>query len=217
MVEAFAEGHCFGPGELQLPGQNAAVCAAVESEPQDNPLSIPKAVSIGDGLIEEPRVEDAGPLAMLAARTFRAAYQSVLGEADLACYEQEAFSEARVRSEIADPHVRLRVVRCGDALCGYSKLEETPAPAEIRSARPIELVRLYVEGTSQGRGYGRLLIEDALERAGHNTACWLRVWVRNRRAIDLYRRCGFEVVGEEPYEVGRARETVLLMLRETGR
>lgn len=189
----------------------------MESEPQKNSVLMPKGASINAGLIDEPTVEDAGPLAKLAARTFRAAYESVLREADLVCYEQEVFNEARVRSEIGDPRVRLRVARCGDTLCGYSRLEETPVPAEIRSARPVELVRLYVDGSYQGRGLGRLLMEDALESAGRYTACWLRVWIRNRRAIDLYRRYGFDAVGEGPYEVGRACETVLLMLRETGR
>jgi ribosomal protein S18 acetylase RimI-like enzyme len=164
--------------------------------------------------VSPPNLEDSVALGALAARTFRAAYDCVLPEVDLAGYEQEVFSEARLRSEIIDPAVRLRVARCGAALCGYSRLEVTRAPPELPLARPIELVRLYVDEPWQGHGVGRALMEDVLSYAQAYSACWLRVWVRNRRAIDFYRRYRFDIVGEGPYEVGNTRETVLIMMRE---
>jgi ribosomal protein S18 acetylase RimI-like enzyme len=160
--------------------------------------------------------EHAPELAALAARTFRAAYGSILPEMDLARYEGEVFGEERVRAEIADPRIRLRVARCGDTLCGYTRLEVTAKPAEIGSTRPIELVRLYVDEPWQGRGVGRALLEEALDHVQGYDACWLRVWVGNKRAIDLYRRYQFEVVAEGPYAVGDTVETVLIMLRRVG-
>lgn len=164
--------------------------------------------------VSPPNLEDAVALSALAARTFRAAYDCVLPETDLVCYEQEVFSETRVRSEIADPRIRLRVASCGATLCGYSRLEETPAPPEIPASRPIELVRLYVDESWQRHGVGRALMEDVLSYARDFSACWLRVWVRNQRAIDFYRRYRFDIVGEGPYEVGNTRETVLIMMCE---
>jgi ribosomal protein S18 acetylase RimI-like enzyme len=180
----------------------------------DPPAMTMEGWTTGELLVSPPNLEDAVALSAFAARTFRAAYDCVLPESDLVCYEQEVFSATRVRTEIADPRVRLRVARCGAALCGYSRLEATQAPPEIPASRPVELVRLYVDESWQRHGVGRALMDDVLSYAQEYDACWLRVWVRNRRAIDFYRRYRFDIVGEGPYEVGDTRETVLIMMRD---
>jgi ribosomal protein S18 acetylase RimI-like enzyme len=163
--------------------------------------------------VDRAESAQAPALAMLAAETFRAAYEAILPAADLARYEREAFGTDRVRAEIDDPAIRLCVARCNQALCGYSRMEATPVPAEIDSAHAIELVRLYVAAPWQGRGVGRALLEDALGHAQGFDACWLRVWVGNEPAIGFYRAYGFEVVGRGPYSVGNSVRTVLIMRR----
>jgi RimJ/RimL family protein N-acetyltransferase len=54
-----------------------------------------------------------------------------------------------------------------------------------------------------GGGHGRGMLEAALE-AARTRGCsrvYLRVWRENHRAIALYRRHGFELVGEEGIEL----------------
>ena len=52
--------------------------------------------------------------------------------------------------------------------------------------------------------------EATASRQGFRTL-WLRVWAGNRVAQNLYLQAHYAPVGEEPYHVGEAARTVLLM------
>ena len=58
-----------------------------------------------------------------------------------------------------------------------------------------ELEDLFVDPDCWRRGIGRALVAEAVQRARDAGADVLRV-VANRRALEFYRACGFEVVGE---------------------
>ncbi|RMH47280.1 MAG: ribosomal-protein-alanine N-acetyltransferase [Gammaproteobacteria bacterium] len=77
------------------------------------------------------------------------------------------------------------------------------------------LLNLCVSPTYQGRGYGTLLMSHFVQQA---KLCELRsllleVRASNQAAIHLYRKFGFEVVGQRPnyYPTADGRETALLM------
>lgn len=63
---------------------------------------------------------------------------------------------------------------------------------------------VYVDQGSRGRGVGRLLLDDLVERAaGAGFHAMIgRIVGENEASILLHRRCGFELVGTER-EVGR--------------
>lgn len=60
-----------------------------------------------------------------------------------------------------------------------------------------ELGNVAVRADHRGRGTGALLVRTALERARSRGAhdCFLEVRASNRGAQELYRSCGFEVIG----------------------
>ncbi len=58
-----------------------------------------------------------------------------------------------------------------------------------------ELEDIFVEPDLWRRGIGRALMAEAAHRAKHGGALVLRV-IANSRALEFYRSCGFEVVGE---------------------
>jgi GNAT superfamily N-acetyltransferase len=147
--------------------------------------------------------------------TFTQSYASIIPPEELASYTSRAFSLEQLRSELTVPGITYLLALAGTTACGYSKLAPTAPPLEINGPNPAELVRLYVLPDWTGKGIGTTLIKESLDAALEQgyCSCWLRVWRGNERAIRFYRRWGFREVGSEPYNVGKCRETVFLMVR----
>jgi len=75
-----------------------------------------------------------------------------------------------------------------------------------------ELDGLFVEPASWGRGVGRAMVDDVIDRAGPAGASRLEV-IANPRAVGFYERMGFVVVGAATTRFGPAPR----MRRELGR
>jgi len=85
------------------------------------------------------------------------------------------------------------------------------------AAGEAEILSIAVDPRSRGRGYGRLLVEEALRRLYRErvAACFLEVDRDNRAAVRLYRSLGFEVAGERPryYPDARSGDGTALVMR----
>lgn len=176
-----------------------------------------KEVTVNGRTLKIRQVErrDARLLADLGADTFADTYSTILPTGDLTDYLREAFSPERVLEDIADDRVILFLGSISKTACSYIKLQPTPVREVIRGDNPIELVRLYVQPEWKGLGIGGALLELGLAAARDKgyTACWLKVWQGNTRAIDFYENRGFSQAGSEPYPVGGTSRDVLLMVR----
>ncbi len=163
--------------------------------------------------IRPAQESDADSLADLGARTFSDAYSSIVPAKDLEDYLGKAFSTEQVLEDIASPDVLILVAANSNKICGYIKLQATPAPEHIDAKNPIELMRLYILRDWQGCGIGTALMDAGFIAAKDRAykTCWLRVWEGNQRAIDFYENKGFATVGSEPYQVGSSSEDVVLM------
>ncbi len=53
---------------------------------------------------------------------------------------------------------------------------------------------------------------EEVARGGYQTV-WLGVWEHNLRALDFYRRWGFETVGSHTFLLGSDAQTDLVMVR----
>ena len=153
-------------------------------------------------------------LSDFGAKSFIDAYQSTLPLEALRDYVNEAFSEPGIRKEIEDALAAYFIFLDSDSNpCGYAKLVQSPAPESIGQDSNIELQRLYVDSTCRGQGAGRLLHSRAETHAASQNIhiMWLRVWEGNVAARDIYKNWGYVIVGNEPYEVGKEKRTVLVM------
>jgi ribosomal protein S18 acetylase RimI-like enzyme len=83
---------------------------------------------------------------------------------------------------------------------------------------PVELISMWVAPGARGRGVGDALVRAVLrwaERRGVSVR--LAVREQNTKAIELYRRHGFVIVGEEPATVGEPRELTMVAEPVTAR
>lgn len=154
-------------------------------------------------------------LAELGALAFAAAFAADNTPENMAAYLAEHFGAARQAAELADPATIFLIAEQGGEAIGYARLKRGPAPACIRGARPIEIVRFYAHPNCIGRGVGAALMQACLEQAARQgcDAVWLDVWERNARAIAFYEKWGFVVVGAQDFLLGDDLQHDLLMVR----
>jgi len=118
----------------------------------------------------------------------------------------EHFSEAKQRAEIADPQRVTLLVESAPELIGYATLYAQSKPAAELSVgvSPVEIERFYIHRAHHGAGLAQLLMEQchAHARALGGDVLWLGVWKDNPRAVAFYRKCGFEIIGEQIFMLG---------------
>jgi ribosomal protein S18 acetylase RimI-like enzyme len=103
-------------------------------------------------------------------------------------------------------------------LLAYAQLRAAPAPACVRGAESVELVRFYVDDAWQGQGLAHVLMDHVLAAAAARDAqtVWLSVWQVNARAVAFYRRRGFQIIGVQTFHVGDDPQTDWVMARPIG-
>jgi diamine N-acetyltransferase len=156
---------------------------------------------------------DASTLAKLGARTILQTYGADFPRELINRYNAEVFSTEQIKADLANLETVYFLTTVNHQVCGYAKLRPTPDPESITGAKPVELVRFYLDSGWIGQGMGAKLMQTVLDFAvnqGFKT-CWLRVLAANDRAIAFYRDWGFVKVGSEPYPAGDISVPVLLM------
>lgn len=158
---------------------------------------------------------DAGPLAALAERTFREAFEAANTPENMAQHCRDCYGAAIQAREIADAARVTLLVESGGELAGYAQLRWGVQPACIAGAAPGEIQRLYVARAFHGLGVAQALMESCLEElAVHGSdLAWLGVWEHNPRAIAFYRKYGFYEVGAQVFPVGDDPQRDLVMVR----
>lgn len=158
---------------------------------------------------------DSSLLAELGEQTFQDTFGPSNTPEDMAEYLSGSFSPSIQAAELRDPSNSFLIAELEGEPVGYARLRTGLEPADIPGSRPLEIVRFYSVTEWIGRGVGPVLMRaclDLAERAGNDTL-WLDVWERNDRAIAFYRKWGFEVVGAQPFQLGRDIQRDLLMAR----
>ena len=171
--------------------------------------------------IRRARVDDAAALAVLAERTFRDAFAALSDPDDMELHCAASFGADTQRREIESPEIDTIVGELDGELIAFAQVRPD-SPVECVSAKhPAELYRLYVLSSWHGRGVAHELMDEALataKRAGSDRI-WLGVWEPNKRALAFYRKFGFEIVGDHPFQFGNDPQTDLVMslaLAESG-
>ena len=170
-------------------------------------------------MIRPAKSSDAASLAAIAERTFRETFAADNSEENINLHCAQNFSVEMQSEEISDPQLTTLLAEVVGELVGFAQLRLAQAAACVKGDRPAELHRIYVSGEWHGRGVANQLmraIYAAAARAG--TDCiWLGVWERNLKAIAFYRKCGFSVVGDHAFMLGRDRQRDLIMAAQRPR
>ena len=96
---------------------------------------------------------------------------------------------------------------------GYVKLSEGGSASDPEAKKAFEIARLYAVKNKIGSGVGKALMEHSIEFAKCKNAdtLWLGVWSQNQRAIQFYRKFGFEKFGDHTFMLGNDAQDDWLM------
>ncbi len=122
-------------------------------------------------------------------------YKEILSPAQLNYMLESIYSEASLQKQFNEGHHFLIVEENNKpvAFADYSLLKDAV----------YKLNKIYVLQNLQGKGIGKLLIEDVIERIKANNATALLLNVnRHNKAKQFYERLGFTVISEEDIDIG---------------
>ncbi len=125
----------------------------------------------------------------------------------------EQFSKELLMAEVGAAGNIFLAAFADDKLLGYTKLKESKNPPELGDAKAIEIARIYTSQATIGRGIGKALMQKAIDTAKESgkEIIWLGVWEHNTRAIEFYKKWGFEKFSEHDFVLGNDVQTDWLM------
>jgi len=141
-------------------------------------------------------------------------YKSFIPEKDLKIYFDDHYTEESLLGMFADPSVDGFIAETDGQAVGYERLYFN------RDENRLYVSSLYLLPKFEGQGIGSRLLETA---GGYATEkdldeLWIGVMVKNGRALDFYRRAGFQFIREEPFTMGKTTVRHLIgykRIRET--
>ncbi|MEP6869532.1 MAG: GNAT family N-acetyltransferase [Novosphingobium sp.] len=161
-------------------------------------------------------VADVPALARLGRDSFVAKFGSLYRAEDLATFLEEAYSEAAIATELADPSRRFQLAERDGALAAYCKLSLTCSfPEYARGQHVVELKQLYTAPGETGGGIGTALMNWAMSVAVVHGAdeMQLSVYSDNHDAQRFYARYGFNKVADVTFKVGNHIDEEFLFAR----
>ena len=161
----------------------------------------------------DARDTDAADLADIGRDTFVETFGHLYSPTDLKRYLEDTYSVEKMKEDLRDPQVEIRMAYSGKRMVAYCKIGPVKLPTDVGPDPALELHRVYVYQAGQGVGVGRILLAWATERARQRGAknLFLGVWEGNQRAIALYESRGFEKVGTYKFKVGDTLDDEFIM------
>lgn len=163
-------------------------------------------------IIREATAADATVIADLSHRTFYDTFAAVNTAANMDKFFAEQFKREDLIREVGQPGNIFLLVLRNNIPVGYTLLREG-ADAALDNANAIEIVRIYLDKTEQGKGTGSMLMQRCIDYAVQlkKNIIWLGVWEQNATAIAFYHKWGFEQFGSHVFMVGDDEQTDWLM------
>ena len=164
-------------------------------------------------LVRPSEVEE---LLSLSRKTFYDAFEHLNNKDDFEAYTSVAFTSQKLLGELENTHSQFYFAIIDDEKVGYMKLNYSSAQTELQDDNAIEVERIYVLASQQGKKIGNQLLDFAIDKAKTEGKhfIWLGVWEHNQAAQRFYARNGFKAFGSHKFWVGKDEQTDILMRKD---
>ncbi|RZK53230.1 MAG: GNAT family N-acetyltransferase [Pedobacter sp.] len=160
-------------------------------------------------------VDDIIALQEISKQTFLETFSATNDEQNMNKYLEENFSADKLIKELENTCSQFYLAYLNARIIGYLKLNIGEAQKENPDKNALEIERIYVLNSFQGKKVGQLLYKKAIEVAEDLKVeyVWLGVWENNFKAIGFYERNGFAPFDEHIFRLGDEEQTDILMKR----
>lgn len=154
--------------------------------------------------IREAALQDIPAMRQVAISSYADTFAASNSKENMEAFFEEAYNLEKLEEELQEQNSRLLLALEGDAQVGFLRLRESGEVVNLLGQNTIELQRLYVLTSAQGKSVGRLLMETAIAYARQKKYewIWLGVWEKNIRAQRFYENWGFEKFSEHTFWMG---------------
>ncbi|HEY6436596.1 MAG TPA: GNAT family N-acetyltransferase [Ignavibacteriaceae bacterium] len=156
---------------------------------------------------------DAELIADMSRQTFYDTFAAVNTKEDMDKFMNEQFSRDSLIKQVGAPGYLFLLAYENDEPLGYACTREGEKYSEFNNHSSIEIARIYATQTAIGKGVGKALMQECIKIAKemNRDIIWLGVWEKNYRAIDFYKKWGFEKFAEHDFVLGNDVQTDWLM------
>jgi ribosomal protein S18 acetylase RimI-like enzyme len=130
-------------------------------------------------------------------------------------YLDSSFNSKKLKQELANNESEFYFAKRDFETSGYLKFNFGNAQNDLKEINGMELERIYVLKSFQGKKIGKFLLNFTIEIAKKRKLdyVWLGVWDKNVKAIEFYKRNGFKIIGTHPFKMGNDIQTDYIMKR----
>lgn len=156
---------------------------------------------------------DLSALQRISVQTFNEAFAHQNTAENMRLYIEQSLSLEKLEEEVKNPHSAFYVISNEEELIAYCKLNVEDAQTERLDRNAVEIERVYVLKSHQGKGWGKCFIDHALSIARQQSSpfIWLGVWEKNESAIGFYKKLGFREFDRHVFMLGNDAQTDSLM------
>jgi ribosomal protein S18 acetylase RimI-like enzyme len=164
-------------------------------------------------VINKIGIEQVEQLQQIGRQTFSETFAESNSAENMAKYLEEAYSHEKLSTELNDPNSIFYFAMIGQDVIGYLKLNMGASQTEVKDNDALEIERIYVLKSFQGKRVGQMLFEKAIKIAKehHIAYVWLGVWEENKKAIQFYTKNGFVEFDQHVFVLGDEAQTDIMM------
>lgn len=165
--------------------------------------------------IKKCNLKDVYRLQEISRETFYDTFNHQNSPKNMSAYLERAFNLKQLGKELSNLSSFFFFIYFNDDVAGYLKVNINDAQSEELGDQSLEMERIYIKNKYHKRGFGKYLLNKAMEIAlEHNkTKIWLGVWERNENAIEFYKKMGFVQTGAHSFYMGDEEQIDLIMTK----
>ena len=155
-------------------------------------------------------------LQQIGRQTFSETFAESNSAENIAKYIEEAYSYEKLSAELNNPDSFFYFAMLDEKVIGYLKLNMGGSQTELKDNDAIEIERIYVLKSFQGKKVGQMLFDKAITIAKESQVAyvWLGVWEENKRALQFYTKNGFIEFDQHVFVLGDEAQTDIMMKLE---
>ncbi len=160
--------------------------------------------------------EDAELIAELSQQTFLETFADQNSKENMDKFMKETFTREALINEVGIPGNIFLLAFNENKAVGYARVRESDNPPGLANSPAFEIARIYATAGAIGTGVGKRLMQHCIDlsREKGKEILWLGVWEHNQRAIDFYKKWGFEKFSTHTFMLGDDPQTDWLMKKK---
>jgi ribosomal protein S18 acetylase RimI-like enzyme len=153
--------------------------------------------------IVKAKEEDFQLLTSIGKISFLESHGSSAATADINRYVNSTYTDNVFKKEVSDLENIYHIIYHDKEPAGYSKIIFNVPHPNIQPGNVTKLERIYLLKKFYGlkSGFELLHFNIELSKMNNQAGMWLFVWKENHRAVNFYKKTGFNIIGSYDFKL----------------